>query len=232
MVLFGLKRPTTMDVRYLNFPVAQIPFIFADRENAMEEIISYALVSLTHRGFSIEEAGNFLGIFPSANFEETVRQARRCANNSKSQTSIRKDLAFDFRDHQKSTFDTLCLCANLAIRRIVGKRHYLLCRKDLIFSRMSGVDSVINKRFYKPYVKPLDGPNGRRRWDKVRDILRFKYGVAFYAPPGCRGFYVSYILSEENLAINVEKMIMRKRNRKKSQSELHMAALQALGRTT
>ncbi len=214
------------DIKYFNFPVAQIPEIRRDVKRAMEEIMGYSVVNLAQkRGITNEEAGAFLGITRGALIN--VR-ASSCRENTRSMTSITVNRAFEFRDNAKSDFDVLCLCANLAIRSIVGKHSFSLCRKSFIFSRMSGCDTRINENLYSSYVKPLVGANGRRRWEAVRWILRSQYGVAFYAPPGCKGFYVSYELDEPALAVSVERMIRRKRRNKKGETlnrALHRMAL-------
>ena len=219
-----------METTYLNFPVAEIPFIVADRKTAMDQIMSYALVAMAKkRGITQKEAGKVLGI-KIGNAESNKWEARECSRDSKSFTSIQTSMAFEFRDKSKTDFDVTCLCANLAVRSIVGKHSYFLVRKNLIFTRMSGKDKLVPPSSYKPYVKKLDGEGGRRRWDKVRTELETVYGLSVYAPRGTRGMYMSYVLSPEELAFSVESMIARKKKRqaRNNSAELQKKARQQL----
>ncbi len=214
-----------METKYLNFPVRQIPYILTDRYKAMNAIITYAVVSYARtKGITIKAAGEFFGVTPGSEIKE---EAIYCHKGSNSLTSINVHTAFEFRDNRKSDFDTLCLVANLACRSIIGKRSYCLVRKDLIFSRMSGEDKCVHPHFYKPKVKKLAGEGGRRRWDKVRAVLETVYGLKIYAPHGTRGMYMSYDLTPEDLAFNVESM---KANKKKKQARNDSAELQRVAR--
>ncbi len=219
-----------METRYLNFPVAQIPYILTDRYKALNEVIAYAVVSYARtKGITLDAAGEFL-VINVGDHDLLKENACRCHTGTRSLTSINVDTAFEFRDGRKSNFDTLCLVANLACRSIIGKHPYCLCRKNHIFSRMSGKDALINPRYYKPEVKKLDGKTGRRRWERVRDVLEAKYGLSVYAPLGTRGMYMSYVLSPEELAISVETMKMRKKQRtQKTSAQLKAEALSRLG---
>ena len=211
-----------METRYLNFPVAQIPYILTDRYEALNAVIAYAVVSYARtKGITLDAAGEFL-VINVGDHGLLKENACRCHTGTKSLTSINMHTAFEFRDCRKSDFDTLCLVANLACRSIIGKHSYCLVRKDLIFSRMSGEDKCIHPRFYKPKVKKLAGGGGRRRWNKVRAVLETVYGLKFYAPHGTRGMYISYDLTPEDLAFKVESM---KANRKKKQARNDSAEL-------
>ena len=214
-----------MEKKYLNFPVAQIPYILTDRETALAAVISYAVVSYARKeNIPIEAAGDFLDIEVCPGVKE---RAAQCHDGTKSMTSIEKDTAFEFRDGRMSDFETLCLVANLACRSIVGKHPYCLCRKNLIFSRMSGGDSIIPPSDYMPDVRKLDGDKGRRRWERVRNVLIAKYGLSVYAPLGTRGMYISYALSPEELATSVETKKMKRKSQKTS-AQLKAEALSRL----
>lgn len=228
--------------RYLNFPIAVIEDISAAKvtyetflgpHNIFDGIMAYAVSEYANgNGCSIRAAAGYLGL-KIVNAEDVQSEANEFIEryNCNVFTSLETSIAYDFQNHKKKEFDFVVLAAHLACHSIVGKHPYSRVTKDLILSRMSGAAGLIEKTEYPYNVGKLDGPNGRRRWNKVLKTTCDIYGLKIYVPRGGRGYYMSYLLDSETLATNVERMIAGKKARKaakKTNAELREIALQNL----
>jgi len=103
------------------------------------------------------------------------------------------DTLFAFRDEEKDSFEVIQLVAFLAIKSILGKKHYVKTNFEMVLSRMMGGaephDPAIEvlpddiNMIYAKYRK-------RHHRERLMHALELKWNVVFYSN-NMRGFYCS-----------------------------------------
>jgi len=151
----------------------------------------------------MQSALHFYGITPG-NLASMTRNGKEMVNNTisgSSFSSIEKDIIFDFYKNDKEEFDIACLCAFLAIKSIIGKRDYCKSNKAHIIARMFGYNSV--KEVPESKTPLMKKYSNRYYIDKILQELQLNWHLKLFSDH-CRGFYLSFDLSLDQLAkINV-----------------------------
>lgn len=144
---------------------------------------------------------------------------------------IKKDTAFDFRDHSKSEFDIAQLTGFLACKSILGQAKYKITNKNLVVARMLGFKSQkevkvseLSKR--KRYI--WEKYRKRYHFDKLTDYLEAHWGLHRYSRVGIRGFYIAKAdkISLEDL-IRISETPTKVKQKRKRKQELKAAQKQA-----
>jgi hypothetical protein len=135
---------------------------------------------------------------------------------------LKKDLAFDFRDHKKSEFDIAQLTGFLACKSILGQAKCKITNKDLVVARMLGFKSqrdVKVSHLSKQKRHIWDQYRKRYHFDKLTDYLEAYWGLHRYSRIGIRGFYIAKAdkISLEDLMRIAETPTKVKQKRKRKQ---------------
>lgn len=143
---------------------------------------------------------------------------------------IKKDTAFDFRDHKKSEFDIAQLTGFLACKSIIGQAKYKITNKDLVVARMLGFKSqrdvkVSHLSKQKRYI--WEKYRKRYHFDKLTDYLEAHWRLHRYSRVGIRGFYIAKAdkISLEDL-IRIAETPTRVKQKRKRKQELKAARQQ------
>lgn len=167
----------------------------------------------------IDAAGNFYGITWANNnvaFENGKRIYKSLPPKSP-KTSITRAMIFDFYNNDKSEFEIVVFLAFAAIRSILQKQPYSKITNDYLIGRMSG-----NSGKGQPVNPLLVKYTNRYQLDKIKIELQNNWGLKLYANH-TRGFYVSFVLTLDELIMQAE--LKRKRYREKQLSERKNEAL-------
>lgn len=215
-----------------------IPPLFKEANiyEPMGLIISFCIIDyMDRRGVTYREALDVLGI-KSTWPEEAQRNYTRSVIKSSVMTSIEKDRAFIYRDSRKSYIynrdEIMFLCGELALRSIIGVKRYAKCYRGLVLSRMAGFASIMSESALPDEVRQFVGAGGKRQWRKLIKSLQ-NSGYSIYCPTGTRGFYASYRMTLDELAVAVEKKGKSKKTVtvRELSDEARNRALEKMGRT-
>lgn len=185
--------------RYANFPISIL---------ALEDIKAVALHALYYsvgrltecKPMTIQEAVNYLNL-PSGDIALWQRWPMRVYNEYKWRgrimTGANANQLVLFYKGQETRYDEIMrFRAYLAIKSIIGRGAYKRTSITHVVARMFGMTD-------KELSECTDG--NKTRWTRRRQFAKLTkgltndYHLAYYAPKGCRGFFVSFVLSYEAL---------------------------------
>ena len=193
-----MARPKGQD-RYANFPISIL---------AVEDIRAVALYALYYsvgrlaecKPMTIQEAVNYLNL-PSGDITFWQHWSMRVYNEYKWRgrimTGANANQLVLFYKGQETRYDEIMrFRAYLAIKSIIGRGAYKRTSITHVVARMFGMtDNELSEC--------TDG--NKTRWTRRRQFAKLTkgltndYHLAYYAPKGCRGFFVSFVLSYEAL---------------------------------
>ena len=197
-----MARPKRQD-RYANFPISIL---------ALEDIKSLACTALQYsvggriRGCSpeqwleaVREALTYFQLPLSGEqwWFNTSVQTYSCKCYDRVMTGATTKQLMLFAQGQETRPDeAMKFRAYMAIKSIIGRGAYKRTSITHVVARMFGMTD-------KELSECTDGNKTRwarrRQFAKLTKGLTNDYHLAYYAPKGCRGFYVSFVLSYESL---------------------------------
>ena len=193
-----MARPKGQD-RYANFPISIL---------AVEDIRTVALNALYYsvgrlaecKPMTIQEAVNYLNL-PSGKLTLWQSNSMYIYNEYKWRSRIMtganaNQLVLFYRGQETRYDEAMKFRAYLAIKSIIGRGAYKRTSITHVVARMFGMTD-------KELSECTDGNKTRwarrRQFAKLTKGLTNDYHLAYYAPKGCRGFFVSFVLSYESL---------------------------------
>ncbi|MDR2474429.1 MAG: hypothetical protein LBD45_01090 [Bacteroidales bacterium] len=204
--------------KYLTFPIEFLADAFTDIRKVCDCIFDYAIYvqSLKYEAESeseieaVEKAARF--------FEIELGNVKAAFNNGYNlfeeygarvaKASIRKEIIFDYYRSRKNEAEIAAFCAFCATKSIIGVKSYCKTNKFLIHARMFGHNTVSKTTFKslleEKYFK-------RYNFDKLIKELQYNWGMNMISNR-CRGFYISYDIGLEELAIISEKAKQKSRD--------------------
>jgi hypothetical protein len=193
------------DNKFLNFPITLLRELYSDcrqfANNAFD--VGIYLYSLTLEGDEkkrFEDAGHFLSV-KNGNLWN-AKEALKDIPATYPRTGIDKEILFNYYRFTKTEFEIVCLGAFLGIKSIIGKKPYDKTNKILIHARMFGYCTT--KELPKKLTELQLKYKQRYHMDRVLTELQLNWNLKVLWNHN-RGFYVSFDLSLDDLAVVVEK---------------------------
>lgn len=118
--------------------------------------------------------------------------------------SISKNIIFDFYRTKQPEFKVAAFCAYCATKSILGSKTYCKTNKFLIHARMFGHNSVSTMKNNQNKTALEEKYFKRYNFDKIIKELQYNWGMNMISNR-CRGFYISYEIGLEELALISEK---------------------------
>jgi len=195
--------------KYLNIPVPMLKELHTDSKKFLNDCfdVGIYLYSETLEGSEekkYKDALNFLGI-TQKNYKRGITNAKNilsCMTGKYPLTGIEKDMLFDYYKNYKDDFEIVCLAAFLGIKSILGKKPYDKTNKAMIHARMFG---YITANELPAKLTPIQEKYKLRYpMDKVISELELNWHLKTLWNHN-RGFYLSFDLSYDELAVLIEK---------------------------
>jgi len=149
---------------------------------------------------------------------------------------ISKNLAFEFRDNEKTEFDLAQLAGYIGIRSILGKKPYCKTNKNMILARMFGYSTFMQLQTADTdsYTYDLVKKYSSRYWmGKVLQALELNWKILIEGK-GLRGLYVGQgnkiELGSFILAVETRKQRRKINELKQRKEEARESALQQLNK--
>ncbi|ASE62560.1 hypothetical protein CEQ15_14180 [Chryseobacterium indologenes] len=203
------------NVKYFNFPVQLMQNILKGNQKTKKDFLTSLLYYSIYKHSVIIEGLN--------EYEETDEQRfKRSAvwfevtlgnpkyalsegmalsdkyRNAKVFTGLNTYIFWDFYKNDKTDYQWECLFSFLALKSIMGKKHYVKTNNQLLFTRMAGKEKV------KEY-QILKGFNFTRyHLDKIKTELQINWGLKYYSRY-TKGFYAGFDIDLESLIYEAEK---------------------------
>ena len=190
--------------RYVNIPITLLRTLHIDSKSFFNDAfdVGIYLYSKTLEGNELKrykDALKYLGITqisPAAGIRNAKDVLSNIPNNYPT-TGIETDILFNYYKSAKSEFEIICLAAFLAIKSIIGKKHFDKTNKAMIHARMFGYNT--------PKEMPQDLSEAQKKYkiryhmDKLLEELQLNWHLKVTWNHN-RGFYVSFDLTLEQLA--------------------------------
>jgi hypothetical protein len=139
--------------------------------------------------------------------------------------SIKRHLVSEYLEQSKSEFQIVCFLAFAAIKSIIQRQGVKKITKGYLLSRMAGYNGV--SETLPDWIKKY---GVRHNMDKIKQELQLNWGLNLYGIH-TRGFYVSFKMDLDELAIYAEKK--KKSNKikilKQKKQQARIKALEHLG---
>lgn len=206
-----MNKPNTTE-RYFTFPIALLQGAFTDMGAVCNKAVNYAVyVRCEDYQETPAEAFNFFGISGDPENSHKDGEILHDSLDRPPLVSVHKDIVFDFYKNPKTDFERLVFCAFCAVRSIIGKGQFAKSNNQLLIARMFGFRNF--KELEATKHQPLHYQSCFSTPQKVRYHLNEKiiarelclhWGLKYYSNR-TRGFYVSFIMSFEELVIEGER---------------------------
>ncbi len=200
------------ETRYLTFPVEFLEKAFTDIQRVCDNIFDYSIYVYSLK-LEKESDSELEAMEKAAKYYDiSLGNVQAAYNNGYelyheygakvAKASINKDIIFDFYRNKKSELDIAVFCAFCATKSILGVKSYCKTNKVLIHARMFGFNNSQGmkdgkNKIQEKYLK-------RYNFDKVMKELQFNWGLNAISNH-CRGFYISFDMGLEELAVISEK---------------------------
>lgn len=191
--------------RFLNFPISLLRDLYSDcrrfANNAFD--VGIYIYSLTLEGDEkkrFDDAGSFLNVTNGS-----LKNAKEILSNISAtcpRTGIDREMLFNYYRFNKTEFEIVCLGAFLGIKSIIGKKPYDKTNKILIYARMFGYCTA--RELPEALTEIQLKYKQRYHMDRVLTELQLNWNLKILWNHN-RGFYVSFDLSLEDLAVVVQK---------------------------
>jgi hypothetical protein len=211
LIEYEFNNPATMDInkKYFNIPVPMLRDLHINSKRFFDDAfdVGLYLYSKTLKGSEekrYKDSLHFFGMTQS-NFRNGIVTAKQFLNripNKYPTTGIEKDMLFDYYKNDKSDFDIICLSAFLGIKSIIGKKPYDKTNKSLIHARMFGYTTA--KELPAELTPLQEKYKLRYQMDKILTELEINWHLKILWNHN-RGFYLSFDLSYDELAMLIEK---------------------------
>lgn len=192
---------------YLTFPIILLKDGLNDIKKCISNAMDYCLYDEINRqkiAYSynpINDALNKLSIkFGNVNYSIDIGQMLFDSIDLKApKTSINLEMMFDFYKNKKSEFEIVCFLAFSALKSIIQTQELKKITNEYLLSRMSG-----NSKTGEDINHLLLKYTSRYQLNKIKDELQLNWGLKYYAIK-TRGFYVSFTVDIETLALIAER---------------------------
>lgn len=201
-----------MKEKYFNFPIQLLEdFMKNDTKLIIRNISDYVIYEDSlklYEGTSLEKM-----ISSGSNYGMTLGNNQKTFDNGKElynslplnspRAGIKLSIWWDFYKNDKTEFDKICLLSFLGIKSILGRqKSYCKTTNKYLWARMDGKVKAVNEIWelsneIKKYANEY-------QTKKIKAALRNSWGLVTYSRY-CRGFYVSYKLTLEELIMEAEK---------------------------
>lgn len=200
------------DIRYLTFPIEFLDKAFTDIQKVCDNIFDYAIY--THSLKLEKDCDSELEAMEKAAkfYDIALGDTQRAFNNGYelyhefgakvAKANINKDIIFDYYRNKKTEFEIAAFCAYCATKSILGVKSYCKTNKVLIHARMFGFNNAAPLKEHKNKLQ--EKYFKRYNFDKIMKDLQFNWDMRMISNH-CRGFYISYELGLQDLAIISEK---------------------------
>lgn len=200
--------------KYVNFPISLLSGAFENIETVVDNIIHYAVY---RHSLNLEIGGEIRRMRDSSNFfnvkfgniERSIERAKKIYCSVKKGTpfaSVKLKMLWDYHDNQKKECEIACFCAFCAIKSSIGDKDYVKTNKRLVVARMFGftdiesLESISMQRIGVKTENLIRKYSLRYHIDNVILELKKNWGLKLYSEHS-RGFYLSFSLSVEELAV-------------------------------
>jgi hypothetical protein len=192
---------------YLTFPIILLKDGLRDIKKCISNVMDYCLYDeiirqkIAYSYNPINDALNKLSIkFVNVNDSIEIGQMIFDSIDLKApKTSINLEMMFDFYKNKKSEFEIVCFLAFSALKSIIQKQKFKKITNEYLLSRMSG-----NSKSNEEINTLLERYACRYQLNKIKDELQLNWGLKYYAVK-TRGFYVSFTVDIETLALIAER---------------------------
>jgi hypothetical protein len=195
--------------KYLNIPVPMLKYLHSDSKKFFNDVFDVGIYGYSKTLSGPEEkrykdALKFFGI-TQGYIPGAIKNAKDVLSGMPSKyplTGIDMEMLFDYYENYKTEFELVCLSAFLAIRSVIGKKPYDKTNNAMIRSRMWG---FVSPKEMPSNLTPLQIKyQARRQFKKVIDELEINWHLKTLWNHN-RGFYVSFDLSYDQMALIIEK---------------------------
>ena len=206
--------------KYFNFPISLLNGFLSNDRIVLDNIFDYALFSKTleyETGTMLEKmkkAEKFFGV-KSGNISNTYSNGQELYESIPHRTpkvGINKEIYFDYLKNEKDDFQKICLLSFLAIKSILQNKPYCKIDNKFWISRMDGKEKSENF-----FSKELRCYTNRYQLTKIKNTLE-DWGLKHYGRY-CRGFYVSFNLSYDELVYHAEKRRISTKEKARKEAE-------------
>jgi hypothetical protein len=201
-----------MKEKYFNFPIQLLEdFMKNDPQKILNNISDYVIYE---DSLKLYEGSNLEKIISCAsnynmtlgNNEKTLVNGKELYNSlpiNSPRAGIKLSIWWDFYKNKKNEFDKICLLSFLAIKSILGRqKSYCKTTNFYLWSRMDGKVKAVND-VWDLSIEIREYAN-EYQTKKIKAALIHNWGLVTYSRY-CRGFYISYKLSLEELIMEAEK---------------------------
>lgn len=212
-----MARPKGQD-RYVNFPTNLLNN--EDFKNVAYFALCYAIGERVSnkQGWPYSQANGIIEAFRYYGLPDPQDTAKSQDLATKTYNAYRylSKVMTGAKPHQLYVFATgqetrenevLKLRAFLAMKSIVGRGKFKRTDRTLVVARMFG---MTREEFRTCLNEKITSLTKRRQFAKIVKGLTDDYHLAYYAPKGCRGFYISFVLSPKRIAKEIEFGIWKK----------------------
>tara|TARA_B110000114_G_C15077903_1_gene392670 strand:+ start:1501 stop:2190 length:690 start_codon:yes stop_codon:yes gene_type:complete len=195
--------------RYFNFPIVLLEGFLEDKVECLRNILCYSMYVHTRSTFGdditdmMEEGAEYYGVKlgdPSEVYS-TGESLHNSIDNKCPKVGISTSVYWDYRNNDKTEFELVTLLGYLAIRSILMNKAYCKVTNKYWFARMDGKAKSCERN---ELSKPLQKYFTDYQAPKIKTELQLNWNLIEYSRY-VRGFYVSYKMSLEDLAFQVEK---------------------------
>lgn len=201
-----------MEEKYFNFPIQLLEgFMKNETKNILNNISDYVIYEDSlklHHGSALERiitCASQYGI-KLGNNKRTLKNGTELYNSvplNSPRAGIKLSIWWDFYNNEKSEFDKISLLGFLAIKSILGrKKSYCKITNLYFWARMDGKVNAVNDVYELSWEVRKYANEYQTK--KIKTSLKLNWGLITYSRY-CRGFYVSYKLTLENLIREAEK---------------------------
>ncbi len=220
--------------RYFNFPIILLKGFLINHRDVLNNIIEYAMYVhcksyLEKDGFewtiNVENNIKKLMSLSESFFGVKTNDKMKTFKNGKilfqsipdktPMVGLNIDIFLDFYNNEKDEFEKVCLLGFLAIKSIVQNKPYCKIVNKFWLSRMEGNAKSINE--ISELSIPIRKYANEYQTKKIKNELIDNWGLKHYSRY-TRGFYVSFILSLEELVFEAEN---RRKSNKAKQRKLN-----------
>ena len=200
------------EIKYLTFPIEFLDKAFSDIQKVCDNIFDYAIYIHSLK-FEKESNSELEAMEKAAGFYDiTLGDIQRAFNNGYelyheygakvAKAAVDKNIIFDFYMNKKTEFDIAVFCAYCATKSILGVKPYCKTNKMLIHARMFGFNNAaalkenktkIQEKYFKRYY-----------FERIIKELQFNRDMRMISNH-CRGYYISYELGLQELAVISER---------------------------
>lgn len=202
---------TNNDEKYFNFPIQLLKGFMIDEKKVLSNICDYAVytksLDLILGDTELENMRDSARYFKISltSIDRSLKNGVLLHENipkNSPKVGLSKSMFFEFYTNDKSDFDKICLLGFLAIKSILGTKPYTKLDNKFWLSRIDGNPKSIND--YSELSNEIRTYANEYQTRKIKIALRDNWGLATYSRY-TRGFYVSYILTLEQLIYEAEK---------------------------